>query len=130
MPGIPRFGWPLVDVRDVADLHIRAMEAPQAAGQRYISAGAFAWMNEIAQVVREGMPEIARRVPRIQLPDFLVRIAAVFDPVIRDRLFELGKHRPVSAEKAKRDLGWVPRPNREVILDTARSLVAEGVVKA
>jgi dihydroflavonol-4-reductase len=128
IPGVPRFGWPLVDVRDIADLHVRAMTNPKAAGERFIGAGPFYWMSDIAQALRSERPELARKVPRRRLPDWLMRIVALFDPVLRERLFELGKERPVSAEKAKNLLGWSPRPNDSTIADTADSLVALGVV--
>lgn len=129
LPGMPRFGWPLVDVRDIADLHVRAMTAEVAAGQRYIGAGPFFWMPDIAAALREGEPLLAQKAPKISLPNWLIRLLANFDPVIRDRLFELDKKRPVSCEKAVRELGWSPRSNREMIVDTARSLVAHGVIK-
>lgn len=128
LPGLPRFGWPLVDVRDVADIHVLAMTSDVAAGQRYLAAGRFVWMREIAQVLRRTVPELARRVPRHSLPDWLARLSGRFDPVVRDRLFELGKHRPVSAAKAEAQLGWRPRDPAGTIADTARSLVALGVV--
>ena len=63
LPGLPRFGWPLVDVRDVSDLHLRALRTPKAAGQRYIAAGPFYWMEDVARVLRERVPELAKRVP-------------------------------------------------------------------
>ena len=128
LPGIPRFGWPLVDVRDVADLHYRAMLDPAAAGERFIAAGPFYWMADIARVLRSRLPERARRVPTRALPDWLVRAGSLFDPIVRGRLFELGKARPVSSEKAKRLLGWSPRPNDEAIVATAESLIAHGLV--
>lgn len=128
MPGVPRIGLPIVDVRDVADLHVRAMLSPEAAGQRFICASEFSWMSDMAQVLRERVPERASRVPKRTLPNWLVRIAALFDPTVRDRLFELGKERRVSAEKAKRMLGWSPRPNAETIVATAQSLIAEKIV--
>ncbi|MEQ8742928.1 aldehyde reductase [Parasphingorhabdus sp.] len=127
LPGIPRFDWPLVDVRDIADLHIRALKAPEAKGQRFIGAGPFYWMADIATVLRERVPGVAAKVPRRQLPSWLVRLSSVFDPVIRGRLFELDKERPVSAEKAMRDLGWKPRSNDEAIIATAKSLVERGL---
>ncbi len=130
LPGLPRFGWPLVDVRDIADLHCRAMLAPAASGQRYIGAGPFYWMADIARVLRERVPQAARRVPKRSLPDWLVRLSAIFDPVVRDRRFELGKLRPVSADKARAQLGWTPRPNDDAIIATAESLLAEGLVRA
>ncbi len=129
LPGLPRFGWPLADVRDIADLHVRALRMPNAAGQRFIGAGPFTWMEDIAQVLRERVLEVAGKVPRHRLPSWIVRLSSVVDPVVRGRLFELDKERPVSAEKAKRELGWVPRSNDEAIIDTARSLLAEGLVK-
>jgi dihydroflavonol-4-reductase len=129
LPGLPKFGWPLVDVRDIADLHVRALQAPDAAGKRYIGAGPFFWMSDIAGVLRRDLPGAGRRAAKMTLPGWLVRLSAAFDPVVRERLFELGKYRPVSAERARRELGWTPRANRESILDTARSLMAEGLVK-
>ncbi len=128
LPGLPHFGWPLVDVRDIADLHVRALRAPDAAGQRFIGAGAFFWMADVARVLRERVPELADQVPRRRLPSWLVRLSSVVDPVVRGRLFELDKQRPVSAEKARRVLGWVPRSNDDAIAGAARSLLAEGVV--
>ncbi len=128
LPGVARFGWPLVDVRDIADLHLRAMTAPDAAGQRYIGAGAFAWMGDVAGVLRDRVPALATRVPRRTLPNTLVRLSGRFDPVLRGRLYELGKHRPVSSEKARRELGWTPRPNEDVIVATAESLALTAVI--
>ena len=128
IPGVPRFGFPLVDVRDIADLHYRAMLADGVAGERFIGANDFWWMAEIAAVLRDKLGARARRVPRRPLPDFVVRISALFDPVIRERLFELGKHRPVSHAHAQSVLGWEPRPNAEAVLATAESLLAEGLV--
>ncbi len=129
LPGLPRFGWPLADVRDIADLHLRALRNAKAAGQRYVGAGPFFWMKDVARVLREQVPEIARKVPSRDLPNWLVRLSALMDPVLRDRLYELDKQRPVSAEKAKRELGWEPRSNDQIIVDTARSLLAQGIVK-
>jgi dihydroflavonol-4-reductase len=128
LPGLPRFGFPIVDVRDIADLHIRAMRAPAAAGQRYIGAGDFLWMTDVADILRARLPN--RRIPSRKLPNWLVRLSAAFDPVVRDRLFELGKHRPVSAARARSELGWTPRPLADTIADTANSLIAANIVKA
>ena len=129
LPGLPHFGWPLVDVRDIADLHIRAMRAPEAAGQRYIGAGPFYWMVDIARVLRQRVPAVAQKVPTRSLPSWLVRLSSVVDPVVRGRLFELDKERPVSAAKAKRDLGWAPRSNEDAIVDTAESLISAKIVR-
>jgi dihydroflavonol-4-reductase len=128
VPGLPRFGWALVDVRDIADLHVRAMVADNIAGERFIGANEFWWMSQIAEVLKRRLGAKAGKVPSFRIPDFVVRLFALFDPVIRDRLFELGKERPVSHEKATRLLGWVPRSNEEAVVATAESLLAEGIV--
>lgn len=79
----------------------------------------------------EGIRPPGRRDPDMLDPrerhDFVARLVALFDPIVRGRLYEMGKRRPVSSEKAKRVLGWTPRPITETVLDTARSLQASGL---
>ncbi len=129
LPGLPRFGWPLVDVRDIADLHVRAMVRPEAAGERFIGAGPFYWMADIAGVLKARLPgTTAKRVPSRNLPNWLVRVSSVLDSTVRSRLFELGKERPVSSEKARHVLGWSPRSNDETVIATAQSLIAHSLV--
>ncbi|MDQ0464847.1 dihydroflavonol-4-reductase [Caulobacter ginsengisoli] len=128
-PGIPNFGWAIVDVRDVADLHLRAMTDPAANGGRFIASSEFWWMRQIADLLKARLGKAAAKVPTRQLPDWLIRIVGQFDPVVKERLFELGKERPVSAEKARTLLGWRPRSNEEAVMATAESLLALGLVK-
>ena len=127
IPALPRFGFNVVDVRDIARLHVLAMTTPQAAGDRFIGSGDFYWMSDVARILREGLGDKAKKVPSIPVPDFVARMAALFDPIVRGRLYELGKKRPVSSEKARRMLGWTPRPLEETVLDAARSLQAGGL---
>ena len=128
IPVLPRFGFNVVDVRDIARLHVLAMTTPEAAGQRFIGSGDFYWMSDVAQILKQELGDKAKKVPSIPVPDFVARIAALFDPIVRGRLYELGKRRPVSSEKARRMLGWTPRPVTETVLDTARSLQASNLV--
>ena len=128
VPALPRLGFSLVDVRDVAKLHLLAMTAPQANGQRFIASSDFYWMKDIAKILKLGLGDKARNVPSLSIPDFLVRIFAIFDPVLKGRLFDLGRRRLVSSDKARRILGWTTRPTRETILDTATSFLAQGLV--
>jgi dihydroflavonol-4-reductase len=128
VPGAPRMGWPLVDVRDVADLHYRAMVAPGIAGERFIAANDFWWMSQVAATLKAGLGPRAKKVPTMALPGFVMRLAALFDPVIRDRLWELNKERPVSNAHAKAVLGWAPRRNEDAVMATGESLLAEGLV--
>jgi dihydroflavonol-4-reductase len=127
IPASPRFGFNVVDVRDIARLHVLAMTTPEAAGERFIGSGDFYWMSDIARILKEGLGDKAKKVPSIPIPDFAARMAGLFDPIVRGRLYELGKRRPVSSEKARRMLGWTPRPVEETVLDAARSLQAGGL---
>jgi dihydroflavonol-4-reductase len=130
MPVSPRFFFGLVDVRDVADLHLRAMTDPVAKGERFLAvAGETMSIHQIAGVLRRQMGRAARRVPRFQVPDWLVRVAAHGIPQLRDAVPQLGKIRRSSAEKARRLLGWTPRSNEEIVIATAESLLRLGLVK-
>jgi dihydroflavonol-4-reductase len=129
-PGLPRIGWPIVDVRDIADLELRAMTAPRAAGQRYVGAGPFLTMIEIAKMLKERLGDRARRVATRRLPDLLVRLVGLFDREVRGQLFELGKVRRMSSAKAEKELGWSRRSVEETILDTATSLEAVGALSS
>jgi len=127
VPALPRFGFSLVDVRDIAQLHLLAMTVPSAAGQRFLGSVDFYWMKDMAKILKQGLGDKARKVPSMSIPDFLVRLFAVFDPVVRTQLFNLGKRRLVSSDKARRELGWTTRPVPETIVDTAKSLQAQGL---
>jgi nucleoside-diphosphate-sugar epimerase len=130
MPGCPRLYFGVVDVRDVADLHIRAMTSPAAKGERFLAvAGDFMSILDIATVLKSRMGVRAKRVPTFQLPNWLVRIAAIRDPAVKQILPELGKMKNAISEKAKRMLGWAPRSNEESIVATAESLVRLGLLK-
>jgi len=130
MPGCPRLYFGVVDVRDVADLHIRAMTHPAAGGERFLAvAGDFMSIQDIARVLKGRLGASAKRVPTLQLPNWLVRIAAMRDPAVKLILPELGKMKNSTNEKARRLLGWAPRSNEECILATAESLVRLGLLK-
>jgi nucleoside-diphosphate-sugar epimerase len=130
MPGCPRIYFGAVDVRDVADLHLRAMTDPAAKGERFLAvAGDFMALVEIAKVLKARMGAAAKRVPTRQLPDFLVRLAAMRDAAVKQILPELGKVKNATSAKAKRMLGWAPRSNEESIVATAESLVRLGLLK-
>ena len=130
MPGAPQLYFGAVDVRDVADLHIRAMTHPAAKGERFLAvAGDFMSMLDIAKILKARMGATAKRVPTRQLPNWLVRLAALRDPAIKLILPELGKKKNATNEKATRLLGWTPRSNEESLVATAESLVRLGLLK-
>jgi len=130
LPGVPHMCFGVVDVRDVADLHLRAMADPRAKGERFLAvAGDFMWLIEIARTLKERMGERARRVPTRQLPDWLVRLARFKDESVKQIIPELGKWKNATSEKAQKVLGWSPRSREESVVATAESLVKLGLVK-
>ena len=130
MPGMPRLGFSFVDVRDVADLEIRAMTSPEAGGQRFIAVTDWRWMSEAGAVLRERLGEAARKVPTRKIPNFVVRGMALFDGGIRSIVGSLGKRSDISSEKARTTLGWSPRPVDDTIAETGESLIEHNVVAA
>lgn len=125
LPAVPNLGFVVVDVRDVATAHRLALETPHAAGNRYIVARDEMWMRDIAAVLAEEFNRKGYRVPTTQMPTWLLRIVALFDRSIP--LDMVGRREQVSADKARRELGWTSRPARESVLDTAHSLIELGL---
>jgi nucleoside-diphosphate-sugar epimerase len=129
MPGCPQLYFGVVDVRDVADLHLRAMTHPAAAGERFLAvAGDFVSIRDIAEMLKRRMGAAARRVPTWQLPNWLVRLAALRDPAVKQILPELGKRKNATNAKARNLLGWAPRSTEEAVVATAESLVRLGLL--
>lgn len=129
MPATPRLGYSLVDVRDVADMEIRAMTDAAAGGERFIAADRFLWMSEVAEVLKDRLGPAASKVPNRQAPDILVKVMGLFDSSIRSISGDLGQRSDFSSEKAREALGWSPRPVEDSITETAQSLIDQGVVE-
>ena len=124
MPGIPQIAFGIVDVRDVASIHLLAMTSPKAKGERFLAiAGKAMFIAEVAEVLRNRMGDAAQKVPTRILPNWLVRAFALVTPPLRELVPQLGKVKEASNEKAKTVLGWKPRSNEEAILATAQSLI-------
>ncbi len=130
LPGCPDIWFGGVDVRDVADLHLKAMTDPAARGERFLAtAGDFVSVRQIAQILKDGAGTAARKVSTRRLPSWLMRLIGLFDPQVRGVLPELGEHKNASNEKARRLLGWAPRSPADSILATARSLLELRLLK-
>ena len=129
MPALPNFGFPFVDVRDLADLHVEAMTSEGAAGERVIASGEFLWFREVAQLLRDELGDEARRVSTRRLPDVVVRVGARFNPELAQMKPGLGRRARLSSAKAEALFGWRTRPARESILDAARSLIERGLAR-
>jgi nucleoside-diphosphate-sugar epimerase len=124
MPAMPRLGFTFVDVRDVADLHIRALEDPAAGGERFLATDEFLWISDVASILRERLGDRAAKVPTRVAPNVLVRAMSLFDGSLRSIVGDLGKSSSYSNAKARERLGWQPRPVADSIADTGESLLA------
>jgi len=129
--GCPKINSGFVDVRDVADLHLRAMTDPSASGERFLAiAGESMWMVELANVLRRRMGAAARKVPTRTLPSWLVRLAARRDRTLKGIVPLLGVNLNATSEKARRLLSWSPRPSEEAIVAAAESLLRLGLLRS
>lgn len=129
VPAIPHISTSAVDVRDVADLHLRAMVDPAAAGQRFLAvAGQPISFPAIAELLRAKLGTDAARVPTRTLPTWVVRTFAPLNPTLKQLVPQLGPPKSASNEKARALLGWTPRSSEEAILASADSLVTLGLL--
>jgi dihydroflavonol-4-reductase len=129
MPAVPKVHFGVVDVRDVVELHLRAMTAPEARNERFLAvAGASLSLHEVARILIFHLGERAARVPRRQLPNWLVRLAALRDPALKQVVPQLGRIRTSTSAKARTVLGWQPHSSEEALLATAESLFHFGLV--
>jgi nucleoside-diphosphate-sugar epimerase len=119
MPQVPRMGLEVVDVRDVADAHLRAMTNPAAAGERFLATGELLWLPEIARLLRDQLGEDAARVSTEVFED---------DDALVDLVPGIGRRNVHTTAKARTVLGWSPRPAVEAVLACARSLIKLGAV--
>lgn len=130
-PGLPNLSFGIVDVRDVADLHVLAMTSPAANGERFLATSdVLLTVPQMADILRERLGDLGRKIPKRALPNWVLRLAATVVPPLREFTRRLDNHREVSNAKAKTLLGWSPRPNEEFLVDTARSLVELKLVQA
>lgn len=130
VPACPRLFFGTVDVRDVADIHLRAMIHPAAKGERFLAlAGDSISLLDVAGMLKKHMGAAAPRVPTREMPDWIVRLLAHFISDMKMIAPEVGKQKNISNEKARRVLGWTPRSNEESTVATAESLQRLGLLK-
>ncbi|MFM7378937.1 MAG: NAD-dependent epimerase/dehydratase family protein [Erythrobacter sp.] len=129
MPMAPNLGFPIVDLRDIAALHVLALETPGLAGERFLGAGKFLTALEVAGVLRARLGDKARKAPTKPMPDWVVNILALFNAEVRGIRTEICKVRHVDTSHARERLGWTMRPVEDTIADCGESLIAHGVVK-
>ncbi len=129
LPAVPLITFGIVDVRDVAELHLIAMAHPAARGERFLAtAGDFYSVHQVGQTLSNRLGNAAKRVPTLQLADWVVRSAALVSPTARAVLPELGKVKNGTNAKARRLLDWAPRSSEEAIVACAESLIEKGLI--
>lgn len=127
-PGCPKIQSGFVDVRDVADLHLRAMIDPAAQGERFIAtAGDSLWMVDVAKVLHRRMGAAGAKVSTRELPNLLVRLAALRNRALKNVVPLLGMQLNTTSAKARRVLGWTPRSAEDAIVAAAESVIALGL---
>jgi len=128
VPGCPNLGWTPVDVRDVAAAHIAAMTTPEAAGKRFFCAIEHAWMRDIAAILDTHFAARGYRIPTRQVPDFVVRIFALFDKPTRIVVNDVGRRLNIDNTRIKTVLHWRPRSLEEMVVSMGESMIEHGVV--
>lgn len=126
---LPRLGFEIVDVRDLAAAHLSAMDVADAAGHRFLACGEFRWYDEIADLLRARLdPDDASRIPTATLTDDEFRAVAADNEELQGVLRSLGREIRHRNDKAGEILGWEPRPVEDTLVDSARYLLAAGAV--
>lgn len=130
VPGCPNLSWGVVDVRDVADLHLLAMEHPKANGERFLCMAPPAMsIKEMSLALRERLGDKAKKCPTRGIPNFIMKLLGLFDPSIAMVVPQLSQSFVASNEKATSLLGWTPRSNVDAVVATGESLLKLGLVK-
>lgn len=129
VPMCPDIGFGIIDVRDVADLHYRALTAPGIYDERYVCSGPFLKMIDVANLLRANLGEQARKVPKRKMPDWVLKLFALVRPELKQLVAELGNVRGGDSSHAMKTLGWTMHTPQEAILATAHSLIERGIVK-
>ncbi|EME44530.1 hypothetical protein DOTSEDRAFT_88654 [Dothistroma septosporum NZE10] len=133
IPAMPQLALGIVDVRDVAEVHFKAMSDPKAANQRFVACadGAFPYVKDIASILKKELPaQDTKKIPSMVAPNFMVKLMGLFDPAANLVAGELGKTKACSNEKTKTTLQMRFRSTEEAIVSCAKSLKEHGVVKS
>ena len=130
IPMAPSIYYPLVDVRDVADLHVRALNADKIDNDRFMAAGPTLSFMDMSNILHERLGDKAKKVPKRAMPNWMVNLLALFNAEVRGIKSEIGKIRLAKGTHSQDKLGWTMRPVEDTIVDTANSLIEHGVVKA
>jgi dihydroflavonol-4-reductase len=126
-PAMPSNGFAVSDVRDIAEMHVKALETPAAIGQRYLSTGPYLPFPRVAAILREAYP--SANVTMRTVPDWLIKLLVHFNSPIRQIINDIGNEKHYDGSKGEALLGHPYRTSEEATLSAAESLIKLGVVK-
>lgn len=126
-PMMPRLAYPIVDVRDCASLHIKAMTADAVGARRLMSASNTLWISEVSKILQAAYPKA--KLPNREMPNWGVKVAAVFDTTIKSVKPDIGIFHEADAAYVTSLTGVIPRPAKDAILAAAESLIENGVIE-
>lgn len=126
-PMMPRIAYPIIDVRDCASLHIKAMTAEGVGGRRLMAASNTLWISDISEILQTAYP--SAKLPHRILPNWLVKIGALFDQSIRSIAPDVGTFHEADAGYVSSLTGVMPRPAKQAVLAAAESLIENGRIK-
>jgi dihydroflavonol-4-reductase len=127
-PMLPDLKFAIVDVRDVAKLHVDAIKNENTKGERIIASSETRSFVEIAKFLKSIYP--ASKVKSAQAPTLLIRMLSLFDASIKSILPQLGKPMNVSGAKAQRLLNVNFIPVEVTIKESADYLIKNGFIKS
>jgi len=130
IPATPRFYFSIVDVRDVAAMHINAMTSPKAGGERFITSAKGLWLKEMVQVIKIALPQHSKKLPKFSMPDWGVRLYSLFDKDIRGNLSSLGIVHKLNNDKTRAVLGRDFITNEDAIIATAKSIIEQNLLES
>ena len=126
-PMLPDLKFAIVDVRDVATMHVDAIKIDSTKGQRVIASSSTKSFIEIAQLLKASYPK--SKVKSAKAPTFVIHLLSLFDGSIKPILPQLGKPMTVSSAKAKQLLGINFIPTDVAIKESADYLIKNGFIK-
>src|SRR5688572_8665201 len=90
-PAMPSNVFSIIDVRDVADMHVAALEKPETQGERYLATAEYVPFPKVADVLREAYPD--RKITRRNVPDWLIKLIAAFGGPARQIINDIGNEK-------------------------------------
>ncbi|MBN2045572.1 MAG: aldehyde reductase [Anaerolineales bacterium] len=128
LPGVARIKFNLVDVRDVSKVHLAAMTSEMAVGKRFLCVGGGIWLGEVAEILSNHFRPQGYRIPRIQFPDWFVRLYSLVDKRARLVVKSVGKDTAYDISQTQEVLEWNPIPLKQTIIEMGESLIEFGLI--